>query len=70
MYEKLTEISKNNDYIIGNLFDYLYYQKYCKLIGRDLLRQTNTSISPQNSFIVKLEEDNGATMLKSSKKLF
>ena len=74
-YEKLIEMSRNDDYTTGNLLDYLYHQKYYKLIGIDLSRQTNTSSIPQQiNFIGKLEEDDGATMfsfrLKSSKKLF
>ena len=32
-YEKPVEMSKNNDYTTGNLLDYLYHQKYFKLIG-------------------------------------
>ena len=32
-------------YRIGNLLDYFYHQKYYKLIGIDLLRQQNSSIS-------------------------
>ena len=35
-YEKLIEMSKNNDYTTGHLFDYLYCQNYCKPIGIDL----------------------------------
>ena len=46
-YEKLIEISKNKDYTTGNLLDYLYHQKYYKLIGIHLSRQTNTSIPQQ-----------------------
>ena len=72
-YEKLAEMSRNDDYMTGNLLDYLYHQKYCKLIGIDLSRQTNKSIPQQINFVGKLEEDNGATMflsLKSSKNLF
>ena len=52
---------------------YLYHQRYHKLIGIDLSRQTNTSIPQQINFIRKLEEDDGGTMflsLKSGKKLF
>ena len=37
-------MSRNDDYTSGNLLDYLYHQKYYKLIGTDLSRQTNTSI--------------------------
>ena len=32
-YEKLIEMSRNDDYRTGNLLDYLYHQKYYKLIG-------------------------------------
>ena len=62
MYEKLIEISRNDDYTTENLLDVSYYQNYYKLIGIDLSRQTNTSISQQINFTGKLEEDNGATM--------
>ena len=41
-YEKLIEMSRNDEYTTGNLFD--YYQKYYKVIAIDLSRQTNTSI--------------------------
>ena len=34
-YEKLVEISRDNDYTKGNLLDYLYHKKYYKLIGID-----------------------------------
>ena len=61
-YENLIEMSRNDDYTTGNLLDVSYYQNYYKLIGIDLSRQTNTSISQQINFTGKLEEDNGATM--------
>ena len=35
-YEKLIEMSRNDDYTTGILSDYLYYQKYCKPIRIDL----------------------------------
>ena len=38
-YEKLIEMSRNNDFTTGNLLDYLYHQNYPKLIGLDLSRQ-------------------------------
>ena len=37
-------MSRTDDYTKGNLLDYLYHQKYYKLIGIDLSRQTITSI--------------------------
>ena len=43
-YEKLAEMSSNDDYTTGHLLDYLYHQKYYKPIGIDLLKQTNTTI--------------------------
>ena len=42
-YEKLVEMSRNNDYTIGNVLDYSYHQNYYKLIGIDFSRQTNTT---------------------------
>ena len=63
VYEKLTEMSRNDNYTTGNLLDYLYHQKYYKLIGTDLSRQTNTSIPQQINFVEKLEEDDGATTI-------
>ena len=41
-YEKLIKMSRNDYYNTGNFLDYLYYQKYYKLNGIDLSRQTNT----------------------------
>ena len=62
-YKKLIKISRNNDYRIGNLLDYLYHQKYYNLIGIDLPRETNTNILQQINFtVLKLEEDDSATI--------
>ena len=61
-YERLVEILRKNNYITGNLLDYLYHQKYYKLIGIDLSRQTNMILPQQINFVGKLEEDDGATM--------
>ena len=62
MYEKLVEMWRNNDYTTGNLLDYSYHQNYYKLIGIDLSRQTNTTLSQQITFTRKLEEDDDGTM--------
>ena len=67
-YEKLVEMSRNNDYTIGSLFDFLYHQKYYKLIGIDLSRQTNTNIRQKIDLSGKLEENDGATMFFVSEK--
>ena len=61
--------SRNDDYPIGNVLDYLYHQKYYKLFGIDLPRQTNTSIPQQINFVGKVEED-GFLLVNSSKKEF
>ena len=57
------EMSKNSDYTIGSLLDYLYHQNYYKLIGIDLPRQTNTNIPQQINFAGKLEKYDGAKMI-------
>ena len=41
-YEELIKMLRNDDYTTGNLLDFSYHQNYCKLIGTDLSRQTNT----------------------------
>ena len=66
-------MSRNDYYATGNSLDFSYHQGYYKVIGIDLSRQTDTSISQDDNFTEKLEEDDGATMfslLKSRKKLF
>ena len=55
-------MSRNDEYTTGNLLDYLHHENYYKLIGIDLSRQTNRSISQQINFLGKLEEDDGAVM--------
>ena len=37
-YEKPFEMSRNNDYITGDLLDHLYHQSYYKRIDIDLSR--------------------------------
>ena len=53
---------RNDNYTTRYLLDYLYHQKYYKLISIDLSRQTNTNISQKINLLRKLEEDDGATM--------
>ena len=38
-YEKIIDISRNNEYATGNLLDYDYFKKYYKLIAIDLRKQ-------------------------------
>ena len=39
VYEKIIDISRNNEYTTGNLLDYDYFKKYYKLIAIDLSKQ-------------------------------
>ena len=38
-YEKIIDISRNNEYTTGNLLDYYYFKKYYKFIAIDLSKQ-------------------------------
>ena len=72
VYEKILEMSRNDNYITRNLLDYLYHQIYYKLIGKYLLKQTNKSIPQQISFTGKLEKEDRGVMffIAESKKIF
>ena len=61
-YEKIIEMSNNNDYTTGNLLNFAYFKKTYKLITIDLSKQTKLKDPQQINFIGKLEKDDGATM--------
>ena len=62
-YEKIIEMSNNNDYTTGNLLDFAYYKENYRLIAIDLSKQTKIKDPQQINFIGKLENQNdGATM--------
>ena len=62
-YEKITDMSNNNDFTIGNLLDFAYFKNHYKLIAIDLSKQTKLKEPQQINFIGKLEnQDHGATM--------
>ena len=61
-YEKIIEMSNNNDYTTGNLLDYAYFKKNYKLIAIDLSKQTKLKDPQQINFIGKLSRNAGATM--------
>ena len=44
VHEKRVYMSRNDDYATGNLLDYLFHQKYYKLINIGLSKQTNRTI--------------------------
>ena len=59
-YEKIVEMSNNNDYATGNLLDFAYFKENCRLIAIDLSKQTKDP--RQISFIGKLLNRHGATV--------
>ena len=63
-YQKITSISKNNDYTTSNLLDHEYFSKHYKLIAIDLSKQIvleNPNLKQQINYIGKPEDDR-ATM--------
>ena len=50
--EKIMDMSKNNDYITGNLLDFVYLKRNYRLIAIDLSKQTKLKDQQQISFIV------------------
>ena len=61
-YEKIMDISNNNDYTTGNLLDFPYFKEIYRLTAIDLSKQTISKDPQQISFIGKLDQANGATM--------
>ena len=62
-YEKIIDMSNNNDYTTGNLLDFACYKENYKLIAIDLSKQTKIKDPQQINFIGKIErQDNGVTM--------
>ena len=65
-FKQIIEMGRNNDYTTGNLLDYEYCSKHCKLIAIDLNKQIeleNTDLKQQIDFIGKLQRNEGAAML-------
>ena len=61
-YEKIMDMSNNNDYTTGNLLDFAYFKENYKLIAIDLSKQTKLKDPQQINFIGKLLKNTGATM--------
>ena len=62
-YEKIVDMSNNNNYTTANLLDFAYYKENYKLITIDLSKQTKIKDPQQINFIGKIEgQDNGMTM--------
>ena len=71
-YEKIIDISRNNEYITANLLDYDYFKKYYKLIAIDLSKQQvlqeNEDLIQQINFIGRLEEAANVFIIIEKKK--
>ena len=50
VYEKIIDISRNNEYTTGNLLDYDNFKKYYQLIAKDLSKQ---QVSQENEDLIK-----------------
>ena len=62
-YEKIIEMSRNNDYTTGDLLDFAYSIENYRLIAMDLTRQTKLQDPQQINLIGELEDqNNGVTM--------
>ena len=59
-YEKIIDVSRNNEYTAGNLLDNDYFKKYYKSISIDLSKQQvlqeNEDLIQQINFIGRLTE--------------
>ena len=71
-YEKIIEMSNNNDYTTGNLLDFAYFKKNYRLIAIDLSKQ-NSSIHNKVVLLVNLKTNlvvqQHFSLLKNQKKL-
>ena len=67
-YEKIIEMSNNNNYTTGNLSDFADFKKNYRIIAIDLSTQTKLKNLQQISFIGKILNTRGATMFFIIKK--
>ena len=62
-YEKIVEISNNNDYTTGNLLDFAYFKENYRLVAINVSKQTKLKDPQEINFIGKLEnQTHGATI--------
>ena len=62
-YEKIMNVSNNNDSTTANLLDFAYFKKNYRLIAIDLSKQTKLKDPQQISVFGKLLRNTGATMI-------
>ena len=55
-YEKIIDMSNNNNYMTGNLLDFAYYKENYKLIAIDLSKQTKIKVYNKLILLVKLQK--------------
>ena len=71
-YEKIIDISRNNEYTSDNLLDYDYFKKHYKLIAIDLSKQQvlqeNEDLIQQINFIGRLTEAANVLIIIEKKK--
>ena len=70
-YEQITEMGRKNDYTTGNLIDYEYFSKHCKLVAIDLSKQIeleNSDLKQQINFTGRRGRNEEATMFFITKK--
>ena len=66
-YEKIIEISKNNDYTTDNLLDLAYFRENYRLIAIDLSKPIKLKDPQKSNFIGKLEDQNNEATISSLK---
>ena len=73
-YEKIIDISRNNEYTTGNLLDYEYFKKYYKVIAIDLSKQQvlqeNEYLIQQINFIGRLEAEANVFIIIEKKRTY
>ena len=73
-YEKIIDISGNNEYTTGSLLDYDYFKKYYKSIAIDLSKQRvlreNKDLIQQINFIGRLEQAANVFIIIEKKEFF
>ena len=67
-YQKIIEMSNNNDYTTGNLLDFGYFKEKYKLIANHLNKKTKLEGPQQTTFIGKIEKDDESKIFSISEK--
>ena len=61
-YEKIIEMSRNDDNRTGNLLDFAYFKNNYRIIANDLIKQSKLMDAQQNSSIGRILATHGAIM--------